>query len=198
VVERRTLTVVIVVAWAVAMFASRFFDPLMTVFVAAAIVTPLVMWRERANLFRVTPRIAVLSAAATLAMLAVTYIVFAPLLHRLPLLANAAHVIYARFLGHHHIAVVIAIVVPVVFAEEVLWRGYVQRPPGLWSALGAATLYALAHAPAGSVLLVAVAFVCGLFWSLLRDVSGSLVPSLCAHLVWDVALMLFPLIAIAR
>jgi membrane protease YdiL (CAAX protease family) len=51
-----------------------------------------------------------------------------------------------------------------------------------------------AGSAAGSLLLVVVAFLCGLYWSALRAISRSLVPSLCAHLAWDVALIVFPLV----
>jgi CAAX protease family protein len=55
----------------------------------------------------------------------------------------------------------------------------------------AALAYALAHAPLGSPLLVAVALLCGMAWGTLRAASGSLVPSLLAHLVWDVLVFLW-------
>jgi membrane protease YdiL (CAAX protease family) len=48
-----------------------------------------------------------------------------------------------------------------------------------------AVAYALAHAPIGSPLLVALALVCGLFWSALRAWTGSLVAPLVSHLLWD-------------
>jgi membrane protease YdiL (CAAX protease family) len=54
----------------------------------------------------------------------------------------------------------------------------------------AASLYALAHAPVGSPLLVVVAFGCGLMWSGLRAYTGELVAPLTAHLVWDVCVLI--------
>jgi membrane protease YdiL (CAAX protease family) len=59
-------------------------------------------------------------------------------------------------------------------------------------ALGAGLLYALAHLSLGSPLLVGLALACGLFWSGLRSWSGSLVPPLLAHLVWDAVIILAP------
>ena len=54
--------------------------------------------------------------------------------------------------------------------------------------------YALAHAPAGSPLLTFIALACGLYWGGLREASRSLLPSLIAHLLWDIALLvLWPL-----
>jgi membrane protease YdiL (CAAX protease family) len=48
-----------------------------------------------------------------------------------------------------------------------------------------AVAYAVAHAPIGSPLLVALALLCGLFWSALRAWTGSLVAPLVSHLLWD-------------
>jgi membrane protease YdiL (CAAX protease family) len=89
--------------------------------------------------------------------------------------------------------------VPIILAEELVWRGFVQsalqRRFGARSALLlAAALYAVAHAPVGSVLLVVVAFACGLVWSALRAATAGLVAPLLAHLVWDaVVLLIAPL-----
>ncbi len=84
---------------------------------------------------------------------------------------------------------------PVVAGEELVWRGAVQtelvRRSGRWRGVVLAALaYALAHAPLGSPLLVAAALLCGLTWGTLRVVTGSLVPSLLAHLVWDILVFL--------
>jgi uncharacterized protein len=54
----------------------------------------------------------------------------------------------------------------------------------------AALAYALAHAPLGSPLLVAVALLCGLTWGALRATTASLLPPLLAHLLWDVLVLL--------
>jgi membrane protease YdiL (CAAX protease family) len=63
---------------------------------------------------------------------------------------------------------------------------------GPWPGVTLAALaYALAHAPAGSPLLVAIALLCGLAWGTLRATTSSLVPSLLAHLVWDVLVFLW-------
>ncbi len=61
------------------------------------------------------------------------------------------------------------------------WRGVIL----------AALAYALAHAPLGSPVLVVVALSCGVVWGALRAASASLVPSLLAHLVWDILVLLW-------
>ena len=60
-----------------------------------------------------------------------------------------------------------------------LGEGLGRGPPGL-SLLGP-----------GSPVLVAVAFFCGLAWGTLRATTASLVPTLVAHLLWDVLVLLW-------
>jgi len=36
-----------------------------------------------------------------------------------------------------------------------------------------------------------VALGCGLVWSASRSITGSLVPALVAHLIWDIAVLLW-------
>ena len=84
---------------------------------------------------------------------------------------------------------------PVITGEELVWRGLVQtelvRRLGRWTGVVLAALaYALAHAPLGSPLLVAAALLCGMVWGTLRAATASLVPSLLAHLVWDILVFL--------
>lgn len=190
------MNVVIPLVWAVAMLATRFVDPLPVIAAVAVSLASIVAWRERLSLrplLRVTPRIALLSVAATAAMIAVTYVAFPLLVRWIPWLGTETQVIYARFITGRTLAVLIAGVVPVVIAEELLWRGSFQGSLAGAGVLVAAVIYGAAHAPSGSLLLAVVALVCGLYWSALRAVSGSLVPALCAHLAWDIALIVFPL-----
>lgn len=190
------MKVIIPLVWALAMLATRFVDPLPVITAVAVSLAAIVAWRERLRLrplLRVTPRIALLSVAATVAMIAVTYLAFPLLVRWLPSLATETQVIYARFIAGRTLAVLIAGVLPVVVAEELLWRGSFQGSLAGAGVLVAAVIYGVAHAPAGSLLLVVVALLCGLYWSALRAISGSLIPALCAHLAWDIALIAFPL-----
>ena len=89
--------------------------------------------------------------------------------------------------------------VPIVVAEELVWRGAVQsalrrRHGARTTVLLAAALYALAHLPVGSPFLVALAFGCALVWSGLRATTASLLAPTLAHLLWDqVVLVIAPL-----
>jgi membrane protease YdiL (CAAX protease family) len=129
-------------------------------------------------------------------MIAATYLLF-PLLSRLaPGLAASTSDLYALF-NSGAAPVRLGLLPLVILGEELVWRGLVQGTVGRKGGAGAvaaAGIYALAHLPAAPPLLALVAFACGCFWGALRTASGSLVPGLVAHLLWDVAVMvLFPL-----
>lgn len=188
--------VAIPVLWSLVMLTARFGDPLTVIALSAVTMAAVFGWHDRMTLrplLRVTPRLALLAFVAAVAMIAVTYLAFPLLVASIPRIGTETQLIYTRFLSHRTPLVLIAAVIPVVMAEEVLWRGVFQGSLARASMLTAAVAYGLAHAPAGSLLLMSVALVCGLYWSALRRISGSLIPSLCAHLVWDIALIAFPL-----
>jgi membrane protease YdiL (CAAX protease family) len=83
-----------------------------------------------------------------------------------------------------------------IVAEELVWRGVVQEALSRRLSPAAAVLltsaaYAAGHAPVGRPMLVALALACGLYWSLLRAWTGSLVPGLLSHLIWDFLVFIF-------
>ncbi|NLW07177.1 MAG: CPBP family intramembrane metalloprotease [Clostridia bacterium] len=85
-------------------------------------------------------------------------------------------------------------------AEEIFWRGFVQRRFvarwGDWSGLLAATAaYTLVHIWAANLMLLLAAMVGGLFWGYLYQRSGSLAPVIISHAVWDV--LIFILLPVA-
>ncbi len=90
------------------------------------------------------------------------------------------------------------VLVLVVTAEELVWRGLaidVLRETGtkLRPALLSALIYMLPQVAFRSPLLVFVAFACGLIWGLLRVRTRGLIAPLVAHLTWDVLVfVLFP------
>jgi uncharacterized protein len=80
-------------------------------------------------------------------------------------------------------------------AEELFWRGWVQEELmsrfGRWrGALIAAAVYAAAHAPAGSLVLVGAAGVAGAHWSALRAAGVPLGALIVSHAAWDVWIFL--------
>ncbi|HEX3070624.1 MAG TPA: CPBP family intramembrane glutamic endopeptidase [Thermoanaerobaculia bacterium] len=138
--------------------------------------------------------------AATSIMLAATYGLFPLVARSLPALASETGNLYARFLASRSTVSILLFVIQVIVAEELMWRGafqewIAQRLPASRLAIIvlAAAGYAIAHLPLGSPLLAGIAFLCGLYWSALRSLTRSVVPSLIAHLAWDLALILVPL-----
>jgi membrane protease YdiL (CAAX protease family) len=149
---------------------------------------------------RPSTRLTLAGVGAGCLMAAATYLLY-PILARLsPLIATDTAGLYASFRALPPVIASLALL-PVVIGEELVWRGLVQTelmrrfgPRG--GVILAALAYALAHAPLGSLLLFAAALICGMAWSALRAASGSLVPSLLAHLVWDVVVFLWlPLVS---
>ena len=140
-------------------------------------------------------RLALVGAGAGCLMAAATYSLYPALARLSPSIATDTARLYAWFRALSPVIASLALL-PVIIGEELVWRGVVQtelvRRLGPWRGVTLAALaYALAHAPLGSPLLVAVALLCGMAWGTLRVASGSLVPSLLAHLVWDVVVFLW-------
>ncbi|MBN2786878.1 MAG: CPBP family intramembrane metalloprotease [Paludibacteraceae bacterium] len=85
-------------------------------------------------------------------------------------------------------------------AEEIFWRGYVQRTMstkyGDWTALIVTTLvYALVHIWSFNFMLIMAALVCGAFWGLLYKYTKNIVTLIISHAVWDVLVfILFPIL----
>ena len=200
---QKTTRVAVPVVWAVAMLAARVFNPWIPIAVAAIGLSATVLSVDRQlmrELLRPALRPFVIGVAGAAVMIAATYLLFPLLSEAIPAIGTRTHDLYSLFLTGRPRSSVILFVIPIIVAEEILWRGAFQEwvatrfasTPFLIATLSAVT-YAVAHAPFGSLLLVAIAFVCGLYWSAMRQISGSLLPSLIAHLAWDLALVLVPL-----
>jgi membrane protease YdiL (CAAX protease family) len=142
-----------------------------------------------------SPRLVLIGASAGSLMAAGTYLLYPVFTRLLPFIATDTASLYASFRGLTPIVATLALL-PVVFGEELVWRGVVQtalvRRLGPWGGVTLAALaYALAHAPLRSPVLVVVALSCGMAWGALRVASASLVPTLLAHLVWDLLVLLW-------
>lgn len=80
-------------------------------------------------------------------------------------------------------------------AEEIFWRGFVQRRLcGRYGAiagwLAASAIYAGVHLWSFNVMLIATAAVCGLFWGLVYLLSGRMWTCIISHAVWDVVIFI--------
>lgn len=83
-------------------------------------------------------------------------------------------------------------------AEEIFWRGFIQgrfmAHWGEWAGLfGGVAAYTLVHIWSGNLILILAALISGLFWGWLYNKTGSLVPGIISHAIWDIAIfILFP------
>jgi membrane protease YdiL (CAAX protease family) len=146
-------------------------------------------------LLRPTIGLVLLGALAGAAMVAATYLLYPPLARAAPFIATDTARLYVAFRSRSSVSAAAALV-PVILGEELVWRGLVQtslvRRFGVVRGIAlAAVTYALAQAPLGSPVLAAVALACGLAWGALRAATGSLVPTLVAHLLWDALVLLW-------
>jgi membrane protease YdiL (CAAX protease family) len=139
-------------------------------------------------------RTALLAGALTAAaMTAATYGLYPIVARSSPGLARDTAQLYAKLDSGGH-AWRALLLLPIVVGEEIVWRGLVQgalarRFGATATVLVAALVYAAAHAPIGSSVLVLAALGCGVVWGALRANTASLVAPIVAHVVWDVVLL---------
>ncbi len=94
----------------------------------------------------------------------------------------------------------LVLVFPIAPAEEIYWRGLIQRRlaerlgvrPGL---ILASTAYALVHLPTLNPPLVLTALIGGLVWGYVYKTSASLVPGIISHIIFDLLIFLIAPIA---
>lgn len=135
-----------------------------------------------------------------LLMVWVTRALYMPVVKWLPLVNVDAATLYAA-LGDRPLRVYGLLILPIALGEEIVWRGSVQgalerRLGAVGAVLVAAVLYAVVHAPVGVPSLCLIALACGLGWGMLRALTGGLVASFLAHVVWDeIMFFVAPLVA---
>ena len=85
-------------------------------------------------------------------------------------------------------------------AEEIFWRGYIQRQLSQrWSPnvgfLVTTAIYTAVHLPSGNFMLVMAAMVCGVAWGGLYRLMPQHFPAIVlSHALWDAAAFVwFPL-----
>ena len=139
-------------------------------------------------------------------MVVLTHAVFAPLAVFQPGIRAATLKLYdlLNMVGLSPL-VRAALVVVIATSEEVLFRGVLadsgldglenwHRRLASWPRLSRvaalAACYAAATLTLGNPLLVACAFLCGVAWGGLRVATRSLVPSVVAHIAWDLGVLL--------
>jgi uncharacterized protein len=196
--DRPLLALACVAAWLVAAFAASAVGIWWAIGGAAIVLggwVAVVVGADLRPLLKPTPRLLALGLAAGAVSVAASYALY-PLLVRLaPWATLETELLYAAFRAPS-LLVASIVLVPIIFGEEVVWRGVVQstlaRRVGPWGgALAAGAVYALASVAIGSPLLVLISLALGLLWSLLRALTRSLVPTLVAHVVWNAVVLLW-------
>lgn len=108
--------------------------------------------------------------------------------------------IYGMKDGQNLLLVGILLAVLIGPAEEIFWRGYVQKKLGTkygeWTAvLITVIIYTLVHIWSFNFILIMAAMVCGIFWGVLYKYHKNIVTLIISHAVWD--LTIFVLLPIA-
>ncbi|MEA4981332.1 MAG: type II CAAX endopeptidase family protein [Paludibacter sp.] len=108
--------------------------------------------------------------------------------------------IYSMKDGNNLYLVGVLLLILIGPAEEIFWRGYVQRTVGHkygdWTAFILTTLvYTLVHIWSFNFMLIMAAMVCGAFWGLMFMFNKkNLVSLVISHAVWDLSVfILFPI-----
>lgn len=108
--------------------------------------------------------------------------------------------IYAMKEGENTVFLSLLLLLLVGPAEEIFWRGHVQRllgeKYGEWTAFILTILiYTLVHIWSFNFMLIMAAMVCGAFWGLLYKYNKNLITLIISHAVWDVSVfILFPIL----
>lgn len=153
-------------------------------------------WRP---LLRNNPRLVLLGIASALLLYGLFWVGHAVLVAWIPEAVQMVGSVYAR--REHAPAWALAMLLGLWIGpiEEVFWRGvvqsYLQQKLSSGAALlGTTLLYSLIHIWSGNPLLMLAAFIAGLGWGALLLWTGSLVPSIVSHALWDVLMfVLLPL-----
>jgi len=109
--------------------------------------------------------------------------------------------IYALRNGQNRLILGFALLFWIGPAEEIFWRGYVQRTLSrnkfgdLKAYIVTTLIYAVVHIWAFNFMLFMAALVCGAFWGFIYMKNKNLLTVLISHAIWDVAVfVLFPIV----
>ena len=119
--------------------------------------------------------------------------------HILPFAVSQIDSIYSIREGQNPVWIALLLVLVIAPAEEIFWRGFVQRRLSrkygvLIGFIMAAAVYALVHVGSCNFMLIAASAGCGGFWGLLFIWTKNLWPCIISHAIWDVmVLIVFPI-----
>ena len=108
--------------------------------------------------------------------------------------------VYAMKEGQSPVMLGLALFFLIGPAEEIFWRGYVQRTLSeskigeVKAFIFTTIIYAIVHIWAFNFMLFMAALVCGAFWGFVYMKNRNLLTVLISHAIWDVAVfILFPI-----
>ncbi len=146
------------------------------------------------NLFSFQRKGMLLSAGLGIAMVAATHIGYQGVLILWPEFQSVVEALYSDIRQTSIPAAgTAAIVLVVVAAEELVWRGVAFEFLEGWASkagvvVGSTILYAVPQLIGGSWLLLCAALTLGIGWALQRSTSGSLTESFTTHGLWSVGM----------
>jgi membrane protease YdiL (CAAX protease family) len=116
----------------------------------------------------------------------------------LPMGGEGIGAVYALKAGVPAVRIGLLLLFVIGPGEELFWRGHLQRTwqkkLGNAALPSAVAVYTAVHVASGNPVLVLAAAVCGLFWGVLYQRSGSVLLVAVSHTIWDLAVfLLFPL-----
>lgn len=164
--------------------------------IAASISIALCVWMDGSHLrdlLRPTRRSLWIGLVAGLLMAAGTYALYAIAAFVVPGLHEEVGGLYKTLHDPPGVAFALPVLFVVILSEELVWRGALfDALPSTVSreraVLLSALVYALPQVGKGSLVLVLVAFVCGVFWGAERVWTRGLVAPLVTHVMWDLLL----------
>jgi len=139
---------------------------------------------------KINPRMIIYGAASGILLYGLFYFGF-QMIRSTPFLALGVSSVYGLRLSKPAYVISLLLIFPIAPGEETYWRGLVQRRltertgPKAGFALAAAA-YALVHLPTLNPTLILAALIGGLVWGALYQLTGSLVPGIVSHALWDV------------
>ena len=139
---------------------------------------------------KINPRMIIYGAASGILLYGLFYFGF-QMIRSTPFLALGVSSVYGLRLSKPAYVISLLLIFPIAPGEETYWRGLVQRRltertgPKAGLALAAAA-YALVHLPTLNPTLILAALIGGLVWGALYQLTGSLVPGIVSHALWDV------------
>jgi membrane protease YdiL (CAAX protease family) len=197
----RTILTLCVLAFCVAMGLRQTVNIWLGTGTAAIVSVALLRWSGGAQALRLralSASGAVWGLAVGAAMSIATWVLYPISAELIPAIQAEVPKLYALLRQPPGPVWAFPVLVLVVTAEELVWRGLAidllgktgtRVRPVLISSL----IYMLPQVAFRSPLLVLVAFLCGMVWGLLRVRTGGLTAPWVAHLSWDVLVfVLFP------